>query len=155
MIAIVVLLCLGAVYLYSQYVRMPITTYFFGDTQSIRVAGVPVTVEVADTAAKREQGLSERSSIGAADALLFVFPESGYHGIWMEDMQFPIDIIWIAASGEIVHIEQDVRPDSYPEIFEPDYPALYVLETDDFFTETYNITTDDTVEIPARLRAEN
>lgn len=46
----------------------------------------------------------------------------------MKDMNFPIDIIWVNADYEIVHMVKNAQPDSYPEIFKPNKAAQYVLE---------------------------
>jgi uncharacterized membrane protein (UPF0127 family) len=46
----------------------------------------------------------------------------------MKDMRVPLDIIWLSDTGDIVHIERSVSPDSYPRVFYPGTPARYVLE---------------------------
>lgn len=90
---------------------------------------LPSTVELADTPEKRVQGLSGRSEVADEYGMLFVFEAEGRHGFWMKDMQVPIDIIWIGADGRIVHIEHEVAPSTYPNVFTPMAPARYVLET--------------------------
>ena len=67
----------------------------------------PVRFEVTQTAKARERGLSGRPSIGKADGLLFIFPEAERHGIWMKEMRFDIDIIWVS-EGKIVDIAPSV-----------------------------------------------
>jgi uncharacterized membrane protein (UPF0127 family) len=39
--------------------------------------------------------------------MLFEFSQSGRYSFWMNDMRFPLDIIWIA-NGKIAHIEKNV-----------------------------------------------
>jgi len=90
---------------------------------------LPATVEVADTPEKRTQGLSGRESVPDDYGMLFIFDENAKHGFWMKDMRAPIDIIWIAENSVIVHIEHEVEPSTYPNVFTPQAPALYVLET--------------------------
>jgi uncharacterized membrane protein (UPF0127 family) len=41
----------------------------------------------------------------------------------MKDMRVPLDIIWLSDTGDIVHIERSVSPDSYPRVFYPGTPA--------------------------------
>lgn len=90
---------------------------------------LPATIEVADTPEKRVQGLSGRTEVPDDYGMLFIFDVEGRNGFWMKDMQVPIDIIWISTEGTIVHIEHALSPDTYPQIFTPQYPARYVLET--------------------------
>ncbi len=87
-------------------------------------------IEVADTPKEREMGLSGRSkeNFKQDDVLLFVFDTPGDYGFWMKDMLFPIDIVWFDESMNIVHVEQNVLPESYPKIFHSPTPALFVAE---------------------------
>lgn len=85
-------------------------------------------VEVADTEASRERGLSGHAPLNDSEGMLFVFDTDARWGIWMKDMSFPLDIVWADAGGRIVHIERDVSPDTYPRIFAPPVPARYVVE---------------------------
>lgn len=86
-----------------------------------------LTFEIADSAEERRQGLSNRSEV-PHDGLLFVFPEYDRPGFWMKDMLFSIDIIWLRDTGEIVGIEANVSPDTYPNPYYPPEPIRYVLE---------------------------
>jgi len=105
--------------------------------------GKDFLVEVADDEVERIQGLSNTSYLGDKDGLLFVFEEPGLHGIWMKDMRFPIDIIWFGADMKVVSIEEDVAPETFPEIFLPDEPALYVLEGNAGFVQLHGIEIGD------------
>ncbi len=117
-----------------------------GKIQYVDFALVRVGVEVADNPLARTQGLSGRESLQEGEGLLFVFDRPGRHSFWMKDMNFPIDIIWLEGDGDVVHIEKDVRPDSYPQTFTPRLPARYVLEVNAGFTENQNIKVGDKAE---------
>ncbi|MSR73269.1 DUF192 domain-containing protein [Candidatus Parcubacteria bacterium] len=106
-----------------------------------------INIEVADTYAKRVLGLSRRTSLAENTGLLFIWTEPKDVGIWMKDMNFPIDIVWIDASGKIIDIKQAVSPDTFPTVFYPRTPALYVLELNAGFTEKHNIKIGDMVVI--------
>ncbi|MEK9160852.1 MAG: DUF192 domain-containing protein [Patescibacteria group bacterium] len=86
-------------------------------------------IEYADTPESRTQGLSFRTDIEENYGMLFVFPEPGSYGFWMKDMRISIDIMWIAEDGTIAGIEDSVTPETYPTVFYPPTPVLYVLET--------------------------
>ncbi len=97
------------------------------DYWEIKLDDSDLLVEVADTNETLIKGLSGRNSIGS-DGLLMVFKEESHHGIWMKEMKFPIDIIWINSDGRTVYIEKNVDPKTYPKVFRPDDPAKFVLE---------------------------
>lgn len=94
----------------------------------VQIGEVEIIAEVSDTRSEQIKGLSGRASIGKMEGMLFVFEELGRHGIWMKDMNFPIDILWLDEDKKIIHIEENVSPDTYPTVFRPDGEALYVLE---------------------------
>lgn len=56
----------------------------------------------AELAVDMEKGLSGRKS----GAMLFVFGEEGERRIWMKDMLYPLDIIWIDGNFTVTKIQQ-------------------------------------------------
>ena len=96
--------------------------------RTISIGGTVIYVDVADTDVLRERGLSGRSDLPGGKGMLFVFDTDDTWGIWMKDMLFPIDIIWVDASGTVVTVAENVAPDTYPKSFYPSAPARYVLE---------------------------
>jgi uncharacterized membrane protein (UPF0127 family) len=98
------------------------------ETARIKIDGIIFNVLVADTKEERVKGLSGRTGLDARQGMLFVFPDNDQHSIWMKDMKFPIDIIWISENLRIVDIKRDASPESYPESFTNVWPARYVLE---------------------------
>ena len=122
-----------------------VTTQLAQKTVSFRT-GRSIVVEVADTESARIKGLSGRQSLGDNRGLLFVFETDGYHSMWMKDMNFAIDILWINAEGKIVTIAPSVGPESYPDSFSPTSKARYVLEIPASYTEIYNIKEGDVVD---------
>jgi uncharacterized membrane protein (UPF0127 family) len=87
-----------------------------------------IHVEIADTDALREQGLSDRLSLPAYSGMLFTFDTPGQYGFWMKDMHFPLDMVWINADKTVAGVTKDLSPDTYPTIFPPPNPISYVLE---------------------------
>jgi len=105
----------------------------FKEAQSAEIYGVyignvPLWAEVADTEKKRRVGLSGRESLKEGQGMLFIFDNEDKHGIWMRDMNFPIDIAWIDEELNIVDIKSSAEPESYPEVFYPIQKSLYVVE---------------------------
>lgn len=87
-----------------------------------------INVWVADTKETRAQGLSGVPRLSSKQGMLFVFDTPVQNGFWMKDMKVSLDIIWLDSSKKVIHIEENVTPETYPETFYPDEPALYVLE---------------------------
>ena len=98
------------------------------EEKTLTVGTATLQVEIAQTTEQKITGLSYRPSLAEGRGMLFIFDTDGRHGIWMKDMQFPIDIIWIDAAMKVVHIEKSVAPDTYPQVFTSPVPARYVLE---------------------------
>ncbi|RJQ33749.1 DUF192 domain-containing protein [Candidatus Parcubacteria bacterium] len=108
-------------------------------SQHVEIGGQQLDVYVADTPAKQELGLSGREGLGFNEGMLFVFEKDDEYAFWMKDMKFAIDIIWIDASGKVVHIEPNLTPDTYPHTYRPDVPARFVLEVNAGFVERNNV----------------
>lgn len=95
----------------------------------IRFGTQELRVDTATTLAEQAHGLSGRASIGADEGLLFIFNRDGYYPFWMNDMRFPIDIIWISAGQRVVGVSAYVLPESFPVTYSPPQPVRYVVET--------------------------
>ncbi len=107
--------------------------------RSVALGGERVPLLVADTEAERTQGLSDRATTSPAAGMLFVFPGDGAYGIWMKDMRFALDIIWVSAEGVIVDIKENALPESFPEIFRPREAARYVIEVPAGYVERLKV----------------
>ncbi|HKC13005.1 MAG TPA: DUF192 domain-containing protein [Vicinamibacteria bacterium] len=78
----------------------------------------------------RGMGLMFRSSLPQDRGMLFVFDELDFHGIWMKNCKFPIDILWLDEGGRVVHEAEAVPPctaDPCP-VYQPLRRAAYVVE---------------------------
>ena len=125
--------------------------FFNPEKPAISIGTVPMRVEVFAHHGDRVQGLSGRESLPETEGALFVFDESNYHGIWMRDMRFALDIIWIDSEFKIIDIEEDVTPSTFPKIFEPRSPAHFVLEVNSGYVESFGIEIGDRVTLPKRI----
>lgn len=92
-----------------------------------------VRAEIVDTDATRMLGLSGRSSLENGSGMLFKFdvPQKVY--IWMKDMHFSIDVIWLNRSKIVTFIERDFSPETYTKkpprsICSKKPDTMYVLE---------------------------
>lgn len=98
-------------------------------SQVLKLGGQSFEAIVLQTDAERQKGLSGSKNLPRNQAMVFDFEADSKWGIWMKDMNYPIDIVWIDRDHKIVHIVQDAQPSSYPEtIFRPDTDSRYVIE---------------------------
>lgn len=111
---------------------------------TIRVAGIPVTVEVADTEEARQRGLMNRESLPEDRGMLFVYPEERRLSFWMRNTAIALDIAFIDRSGRIVDI-QEMEPYDEETIASRE-PAMYALEMNRGWFEAHGVTPGDAVE---------
>ncbi len=116
---------------------------------NIDIGGVRLRVQVADTPALRERGLSGRQSLEPYDGMLFVFDEPST--LWMKGMLFPLDIIWLARFPHgrdfVADITENAQPDSYPQKFHPSSPANSAVEVPAGFAQQHHISVGDRVSL--------
>ena len=92
-----------------------------------------VRAEIVDTDETRTLGLSNRSSLDEGNGMLFNFKKPQKVYIWMKDMQFSIDVIWLDRSKIVTFIEKNFSPETYTKkppksICSPKPDTMYVLE---------------------------
>lgn len=114
-------------------------------TASLIMAGKGFTAEISDTSALRELGLSNRTSIAADSAMIFIFPQDGRNMFWMKDMNFDIDMIWLDSNKKVIYIAERATPESYPQTFGPLTPSRYVIEVKSGMANKIGLKVGDTV----------
>jgi uncharacterized membrane protein (UPF0127 family) len=78
----------------------------------------------------RAMGLMFRPSLDLDRGMIFVFETADFHGIWMKNCRFPIDILWLDEEQRIVHLAESVPPckaEPCP-VYNPMRRAAYVIE---------------------------
>jgi len=105
----------------------------------IKLGNISLLASRADTNNARELGLSGTTYLPEDEVKLFIFETSEKWNFWMKDMNYPIDIIWLDEHKKVVHIENNVKFDSYPNLFLPPVPAKYVIETNAGFAAAKQI----------------
>ncbi len=96
--------------------------------RDITVGSAHFRVAIADTEARREQGLSDTASLASDHGMLFIFPRPDIVSFWMKDMHYPLDMVWIDAQKRVVGITANIDPSTYPNLFSPEREVKYVLE---------------------------
>lgn len=135
LLSVSIVIAIGVFYLYQNYYGYDRDNNIVNASQNIKYKKTVLKIDniafetfVADTSLLREQGLSNWSLLLPNQAMLFVFDNDGKHSFWMKDMNFPIDIVWLDKDFNIVHIERNLKPETYPETFVSSVLARYVLE---------------------------
>lgn len=88
---------------------------------------VEFSIEIADTVAKRAQGLSGRESLAPNHGMLFVFERANRHPFWMKNTALSLDIIFFDDQFKVVGIIENAEPFS-EKLMHIDQDARYALE---------------------------
>ena len=68
------------------------------------------SVEIADTAAERAQGLMNRPAIATAAGMLFVYDAPHKAQFWMRNTLIPLDLIFADATGLVTRVHSNAVP---------------------------------------------
>jgi uncharacterized membrane protein (UPF0127 family) len=101
--------------------------------QEVSVGNKLYKLEVAQTYQDLERGLAKFDDIKDNEGMLFIFEEPGRWTIWMKDMKFNIDIIFLNENKEVVTIYENVKFENHENVFayrkyQPEYDSKYVIE---------------------------
>lgn len=120
-------------------------------TGKVKINQTIVDIEVADTPAKRQQGLGGRESLEQSRGMLFVFEKEDKYKFWMKGLSFPLDFIWIR-DQIVVDLSENVaspnqgQSDETLEIITPKEKVDMALEVNAGFTRANNIKIGDKIE---------
>jgi uncharacterized membrane protein (UPF0127 family) len=93
-------------------------------------SGKVLQAEVMVNDEDRAMGLMFRPSLPLDRGMIFLFETADFHGIWMKNCKFPIDILWLDEAKRIVHVAESVPPcksDPCP-VYTPMRRASWVIE---------------------------
>lgn len=117
----------------------------------LKIDGVIINVEIANTVASRAQGLGGRQSLDPDSGMLFILPKTEQSQFWMKDMLFPLDMIWIK-DNTVVGITPDVAnpapntSDNKLQLYEPTEPVDKVLEVNANFAAEHGVKVGDNLQ---------
>ena len=120
---------------------------YYPELIPMTIGSTTVMASIADSLSERIKGLSDTPYLPEGIVKLFAFGAEGEQSIWMKDMNYPIDIIWVAKDGKILYIKDSVSPDTYPESFASPKPAFYVIEANAGFASKNGIMVGDEIVI--------
>ncbi len=121
---------------------------------TVKIGDVVLQVQIADTGPLYTRGLMFQEELPFDQGMIFVFDGEERRSMWMLNMQFALDIIWIDSNGNIVHIEKNVPSckTALETVTCPSYKgdnkfAKYVLEVTAGFVDEFNINENSKLEI--------
>ena len=128
-----------ALYQHFAPVRQPVLDTVPRFTEQVTIGKVPLTVALADTNAKRAQGLSGTMELERGQAMLFLFDTPQRPHFWMKDMIYSLDIVWIGQTGRVLDITENADPKDFPQTYAPNTDIMYVLEVPAGFVKANGI----------------
>lgn len=122
----------------------------FSEERRMTINGKLLKLELAQTTAEAQQGLSDRLSMNDDEGMLFYMGSVDIHAFWMNRMHFPLDMIWLK-DGIVVEIAPNVPPPSetagIPKTYVPSAKADMVLELTKGGVERYGLKVGDRIDI--------
>lgn len=120
----------------------------------VKIDDVMLKVQIADTKPLQTRGLMFQETLPYDQGMLFIFEDEGIRSMWMLNMQFSLDVLWIDSLGNVVHIEKDTQPcKSALETMACTFAngngeeAKYVLEVTAGFVDKFGIAENSKLEI--------
>jgi uncharacterized membrane protein (UPF0127 family) len=122
----------------------------------LRLDGHSYHFTVMRTDAELQKGLSGTPSLPAGQAMVFAFANDGPQVMWMKDMKYPIDMIWLNDDKQVVHTVKNIQPSTYnsadptkSQKFQSDTPAHYVIELPSGTIDSTGIKNGDPAGLPS------
>jgi uncharacterized membrane protein (UPF0127 family) len=103
------------------------------EIKEVLIGNKKYELEVVKTSQDLEKGLAKFENINDNQGMLFIFDTPGRWSIWMKDMKFNIDIVFLNENKEVVTIFQNVKFETHENVFQyrkylPELDSKYVIE---------------------------
>lgn len=117
------------------------------EKRKIKIGKQVLTVEIADTDAKKSRGLMFRTKLGATEGMLFIFEDEALRSFWMKNTFIPLSIGFFDQKRALVEFfdmepvksEMDMSPPNYP----TKKAAKYALEVPKGWFQLHKIKVGD------------
>jgi len=125
-IRIISFLCLSVIFILPALATSEAELF---DRVMIEINRVEYNLEIAETSSQRSQGLMFRHSLTQQEGMLFIYPKSGDHRIWMKNTLIPLTVIWLDENESVIGIKQLQPCDTnFCPAFGVHRPSRYVIE---------------------------
>lgn len=155
-------LVLGAFLFLRVLTLLPTKSNFVAETKSEEVEAVaqalPITakafigkseilLEVAETPEQKAKGLMFRSDLPDNRGMLFPIEPEQEVQVWMKDVEFPLDIIFIR-DGRVQSISENVpQCDERCPLIQSQQPVNYVIEVSGGTSQSLGLSSKDDIKI--------
>ncbi|VAV94984.1 FIG007785: exported protein [hydrothermal vent metagenome] len=106
------------------------------------------SIELADDAEERAEGLMFRENLPKNAGMLFMYPEPKQVAFWMKNTMIPLDMIFLDKTGTVKRVHSMAKPYDTSPIFGGD-DILAVLEINGGLAEALGITEGSELQSPA------
>ncbi|MFT4608216.1 MAG: uncharacterized membrane protein (UPF0127 family) [Paraglaciecola sp.] len=76
------------------------------NTTTLAINQDTYSLEIAKTQDQRQQGLMFRKKLGATNGMVFIYPHSANHRIWMKNTKIKLTVIWIDEREKVLSVQQ-------------------------------------------------
>jgi uncharacterized membrane protein (UPF0127 family) len=126
LIGLLLLIFIGIVFLFSQN-RTSDNLFPSYESKDVKIGNDTFHLYIADTNAKREQGLSGVTTLPEKTGMIFVYSTPSFYHFWMKDMNFALDFVYIK-NNKIVDLQENISPNTYPSTFTSKTQADSIIE---------------------------
>jgi len=112
-----------------------------------------ISTEIAETPAERQRWLTFRTEqLPLNSSLLLVYDKPDLYSLWLLNIQFNLDLIWLDNSGNIVYMKQNAVPcsntlDASKCTYKNTIPSKYIIAATSGFIKYHKITNDTKIKI--------
>lgn len=101
------------------------------------------SLEIAKTQDQRQRGLMFRDKLDFKNGMVFIYPNSGNHRIWMKNTRIKLTVIWVDERGQVISIQRLEPCQRDPcESYGLDQPSKYIIELNH---QTHNVIIGDEI----------
>jgi uncharacterized membrane protein (UPF0127 family) len=112
----------------------------------VEINGDLINVEIAKSSAEKQRWLMFRQEkIPLNSAMILVYDKPDLYSIWLLNIEYNLDLIWVDESGQIVYVVKDAPP--CKDILDPSSctykntkPAKYIIAATSGFINRHKIT---------------
>jgi hypothetical protein len=109
------------------------------------------TIEIAATEESRQRGLMHRKALPADRGMIFVFDREEPRAFWMKNVPFPLDIVFLDATGRVVDVKRllplDLRSTYAAR------PAQYAIEINAGAAVEAGVKIGDLITLPVEVKS--
>lgn len=105
---------------------------------------VQLDIELAQSDFEIQTGLMYREKMAKHEAMLFIFPEDGYHSFYMKNTLIPLDLLFIKSDSTIARIAKNAKPLDETGIPSGE-PVRFVLEINGGLSDLWQLKEGDRI----------